>query len=763
MRASDRLALATFAATTLAMFTLFPITQDRSFVLWSLGAMILLSVITAILRRTPAGEAGALVGELVVLAAIAAGFAVLLTDEPGPLEAVREMAVSGVNHLATQSAPMDPNPAVIWLMVTTISTSLVLTDLLVSVLARPAWGLAPSLTLFLIPALALSADLSALAGIAVGAGYCLILLAEGINRTERWRRGVIDDPDHPTRSVSPVLWGSAAIVMIPAVALSLVAWLAIPTGSLQFVPGGRGDGGTGPLQLSDPTLDLRRNLNRPDDVPVLTYTTTPATDAENPDEGLYLRIASLPHLDANGWQNSSIDVLPGQPGRIPGVSVESAQRRHTEIQIGNFDSEYLPLPYFPRQMSVPGEWGYDPLSLIYISTGGDRGRATRNLAYSVDSVDLDPDGARLSVARGGSPDDVDVTGTVPEDLPDEIVDLALEITQDAPTDALKAAALQSYLRGGTFEYSTEPAPGSGYDALTNFLFEDQRGYCEQFAASMSVMARVIGIPSRVAIGFLPGEELSDGEWEVTTHDLHAWPELYFEGIGWTRWEPTPGNGTVPPAWTLEREGDAGETSAPPSSGEPTDEAVPTVDPTALPSDPNADPSEDPLDTDELPVARWGIAQTIGAVVALVVVVAILLIPGAVRSVRRRRRLSPDHEPGEAVEAAWAEVRDSVIDARGSWPSGSPRVIGNQLGTGLLATAAPEVAELAVLVERARYARVPAEAEHADLVALVSDIRGTLAEPASRGQRIRMALLPRSLWRSRAQTSRSRGARGRRAA
>lgn len=747
MRASDRLSLASFAATALAMLTLFPITQDRSFVLWSLGAMALVSVVTALVRRTVAGEAGALISELAVLIGISGGLAVVLADDLGPVEAVRELAAAGVHHLESQSAPMEASPAVVWLMVTAVGTTLVLTDLLVSVLARPSWGLAPGLTLFLIPALALADDLSPVAGVAVIAGYCLILLAEGINRTERWRRGVIDDPAHPTRSVSPVLWGSAAVVVVPAIALSLVAWLALPTGSLSFVPGGHGDGGAGPLQLSDPTLDLRRNLNRPDDVPVLAYTTTAPADADDRDEGVYLRIASLPYLDANGWQNSAIDVLPGQPGRIPGVNAESPQRRHTEIQIGDFDSEYLPLPYFPRQLIVPGEWGYDPLSLVYIATSGDRGRATRDLTYSVDSVDLDPDGERLSVARGGSPDDVDITGTLPADLPDEIVALALEITAEAPTDALKAAELQAYLRGGTFEYSTEPAPGSGYEALTNFLFEDQRGYCEQFAAAMAVMARVLGIPSRVAIGFLPGDKVGD-TWEVTTHDLHAWPELYFEGIGWTRWEPTPGNGTVPPDWTLQRSGSGDETTAPPTSTKPTDEAEPTFEPTLQPSDPNAEPSDDPLGPNELPDARWGLAQTIGAGLGLVVVVAVLLLPGTLRALRRRRRLSGGGDLGESVEDAWAEVRDSVIDARGSWPSGSPRVISDQLSTGLLATAAPQVTELAVLVERARYARTPGSVGQPELVTLVSDIRTALAEPASRGQRIRMALLPPSLMKPR---------------
>ena len=71
------------------------------------------------------------------------------------------------------------------------------------------------------------------------------------------------------------------------------------------------------------------------------------------------------------------------------------------------------------------------------------------------------------------------------------------------------------------------------------FLDDRVGYCEQFAASMAIMARVIGIPSRVAVGFLEPDKATNGSWEFSAHDLHAWPELYFPGSGWVRFEPTP--------------------------------------------------------------------------------------------------------------------------------------------------------------------------------------------------------------------------------
>ena len=66
----------------------------------------------------------------------------------------------------------------------------------------------------------------------------------------------------------------------------------------------------------------------------------------------------------------------------------------------------------------------------------------------------------------------------------------------------------------------------------------KQGYCVQFATAMIMMARSAGIPARMAIGFLPGSA-TQGVWTVTAADAHAWPELYLDGIGWTRFEPTP--------------------------------------------------------------------------------------------------------------------------------------------------------------------------------------------------------------------------------
>jgi transglutaminase-like putative cysteine protease len=94
-------------------------------------------------------------------------------------------------------------------------------------------------------------------------------------------------------------------------------------------------------------------------------------------------------------------------------------------------------------------------------------------------------------------------------------------------------AIQRYfVTGNRFHYDTSIPADDGPDALADFLLHTRRGFCQQFATAMTVMARISGIPARVAVGFTRGTQQANGSWLVTTHDAHAWPELWFQGIGW---------------------------------------------------------------------------------------------------------------------------------------------------------------------------------------------------------------------------------------
>jgi len=129
---------------------------------------------------------------------------------------------------------------------------------------------------------------------------------------------------------------------------------------------------------------------------------------------------------------------------------------------------------------------------------------------------------------------------LPGGLPERVVELAREVTAEAETPYARALALEAYLR--SFPYELEVArPPEGRDVVDYFLFDLQRGYCDYFASAMVVMARAVGIPARLAVGYAMGSyDFQQGAYVVTERDAHAWPELYFADYGWIPFEPTSG-------------------------------------------------------------------------------------------------------------------------------------------------------------------------------------------------------------------------------
>ena len=214
-----------------------------------------------------------------------------------------------------------------------------------------------------------------------------------------------------------------------------------------------------------------------------------------------------------------------------------------------FRSQFVPVPYPLHTISLKRDWRYDAGTLDVVSSNGS---IVGGKKYKLTSYDLQPTPDQLHDAiTTGAPDQY--TMVVPQKTPASIKAKTNEITAAAKDNKFEAAVLiQNWFRsGGGFTYSTQNAKGSGMTALEDFLLTNKEGYCEQFATGMALMARIIGIPSRVGIGFLPGTAGKDGEYTVKMHDMHAWPELYFQGIGWVRFEPTPSaRVAATPNWTV---------------------------------------------------------------------------------------------------------------------------------------------------------------------------------------------------------------------
>jgi transglutaminase-like putative cysteine protease len=124
-----------------------------------------------------------------------------------------------------------------------------------------------------------------------------------------------------------------------------------------------------------------------------------------------------------------------------------------------------------------------------------------------------------------------------------LYDVARRVAGTARTPYAAVLAIESWLRqGGRFTYDESPPRSSG-PPLVSFLTRTKAGYCQHFAGAMAAMLRMLGIPSRVAVGFTSGTP-EDGTWVVTDHNAHAWVEVWFEGQGWIPFDPTPGRGTL---------------------------------------------------------------------------------------------------------------------------------------------------------------------------------------------------------------------------
>jgi hypothetical protein len=335
-----------------------------------------------------------------------------------------------------------------------------------------------------------------------------------------------------------------------------------------------------------------------------------------------------------------------------------------------------------------------------------------------------------------------------------------EITNDANSSYDAALDIQRYLTSNLFSYNPDPpAAPADTDPLAYFLLHSRTGFCQQFATSMAVMARLVGIPSRVAVGFTAGTEQADGSWLVTTHDAHAWPELYFPDYGWLPFEPTPrGDGqAVAPSYAR---------AAPNTHGGPTDGAgsskpdpIPSKLPTGADGHQLGGGSGSDKTTGSTSSSGSRVVSTLLLILAGLLVVA-AAAPATTRQVLRRRRALLIHGK-HSVPAAWAELRDSAIDAGAPWSEGtSPRQLASALGgwfrssrsTSMDAGVFSALSRLARAEEQQRYAADPGQPPRS-LGADVRLLRAAMRRQATTGRSIRSALLPPST--IRAFTSRSR--------
>jgi transglutaminase-like putative cysteine protease len=386
----------------------------------------------------------------------------------------------------------------------------------------------------------------------------------------------------------------------------------------------------------------------------------------------YWRLTSLERFDGRIWSSS------GSYGRADGdlpeavSSTLTTQTFEQTFSIRALTAIWLPSAYEPRAIAV------DDVSVLY-----DEDSATLIVDRGIDSSDGLEYRVASSSPRITAADLAGTAGEVPESIQEDFLELpgdfsprvralADEITAGAAGPYEAALALQNHLR--SFTYDLTVSAGHSDDVLEQFLFDTQRGYCEQFAGAFAAMARAIGLPARVAVGFTSGEtDPTDSQvFHVRGEHAHAWPEVFLAGAGWVSFEPTPGRG-MPFA-----EDYTGVAPAQAATGNPggSDVAPPTTRPEASPTIPTAPSSpgarQDELDisagldgddtsTDERSVPVRFVVRPIvrAAPVAGGLLVAYLVVFPLALLVRRRRRRRKAVTPLQRISLAWTEAAEDA--------------------------------------------------------------------------------------------------------
>jgi hypothetical protein len=270
------------------------------------------------------------------------------------------------------------------------------------------------------------------------------------------------------------------------------------------------------------------------------------------------------------------------------------------------------------------------------------------------------------------------------------------------------------------------------------FLQQRRGFCQHFAATMAMMARTLGIPSRVVVGFLqPDRTTGPSSYVFTSQDVHSWPELYFQGVGWVRFEPTQGVGAPFPQWADANSGPTSQPSVtvPTSPGvvSATKQQRPTAAPTQVAGTTGGPGGGS---NGSVPSKAWLIPLA---------ALAVALVPALIRLAVRRNRLGGPVDAAAAAEAAWLELRDSVRDLRLPWsgsmtPRARERSIAPLVGSDSEARTALQ--RLAKCVEQARYATTVFEGN--EPAADASTVMAAISRRTDGARRLRAVLWPASL-------------------
>lgn len=677
---------------------------------------------------------------------------------------LRDPAAKGaelVEYTIRQMPPFTPGePFAHVLLLAVVVTAALSAALLVAADEPLAAGVVPAL-LLLVPVAVNGTSVTGLS--LVGAGVILALLAWAASPQPHWM-GVLSA-------------GLAVVVAAIGVALAPPVQDRVWNSSLLRSPVS--------AAVPDVTVTLAEDLRDRSDMRAFSYTS-------NVRGAHRFTLATLADFDGGEWrpqddldENELTVADPRSTTSAIPTATDAAQApsRSVTIEIDGLLSNWLPLPQSTVQVaevqpdSERGndsafdleQWQWSSQSSTARTEGALTRRGDRYTAFatSLTADDLSRDdvpasSVELFAGPGGAPDELDPYLELSGGLPPILADTARRVGTGADDRLGVAFALQDWFQSGVFAYDLDAPyrpgadPGEPY-AVIEALLTEKRGFCVHYASAFAVLARELGVPTRLAVGYASYASPFD-ETDVLGRELHAWPEVYIDDVGWVAFEPTPGRGGSR-STPVEARGNAVEDQpAIPEAVAADDprptEATPTPEETL--SGEGADGSAPGVSADDGDEGVLGGSLQQRAPWTVLVLVVVLL-PAGIRVLRRRLRRHAMTHGDAPAQNAWAELIDTATDL-GLFAPGTTTPVPRSWAAEALAeylharaalASEPAAAarRLAEAASAERYGGVTQSAPDTQLSLLLERAATGLIQHSSRPVRIRATLLPRSLWRA----------------
>jgi transglutaminase-like putative cysteine protease len=729
------------AAASLAL-TLTPLIGVFEGLGWTVPVLLTITMVAvagSLMRAAGRGQglqtiamAGALL--VVLTAGFNGGTAIaLIIPTPATLAHWGELAGEGVQEIIVNAPPVAAEGGILFLTLLGVGVVAILHDMFVVGLRTPALAGLTLLTMYLVPVSVAPEATAWFWFILPAAAYLWILADDNLRRVSSFGHrftgaGHLVGQGFPSPLARTARWSAAGFITATLAALTVVP--TDTSGLIDNVADGFSSGENYSLGDVNPWAQLSGSLTRPEEVDVLRVT----TDDPSP---RYLRMHVLDELTGDGFGPNEYEG-GDDVGDLDGPGAD-ANVYEAEIENLVMEAPVLPVYGDPVGIDVDGDWRVDEDTDVILGDGTDMGDVD---SYTVTYTESVPAPETLAGAAGMDPSDERWEANTAHPEVPELAGAVAEATGGAGTVHEKVLGVLEYLAPTNgFRYSLETTDAGNDEAILDFL-EVQEGYCQQYAAAMAWILRESDVAARVVIGMSQGTRDGD-QWVLTSHDYHAWVEVYFEGPGWVPFDPTPSSGvpgSVTFPWANEPDADEAEETA-----EPGDDAGPSEEPSAdttAPSDASAEAEAEPTGDPTAPAGAEGGGSATRfepAWLALLPLLALPFVPALWRTGIRRSRLGPKRL---SAPTAWEEATDLALDYGVALsPSLTPRQ-----AAGVLAQAAPAAQEAASTLgsAMAQHRYSPRGAAVDGLADAVRDLHGELDKAVEPRLRYKARFWPASL-------------------